>query len=422
MQFTKHLLHTLLVFSLLSSPVAFTQTTDSKEIEFVEFDLAGMKVLSSVMKKPSFVLLYTLPSSVDYKTIVGNTFLNPEVVKFQNAYFVNASVSANSKIGMEFVVKYKLTKFPALLYIGLDGELLALDYGAKNPEELMSSGRAVLSQFHPNENDNLPVMFAKFIEKQEQYRSGGRKPAFLRQLAYESRTNNEEFDEVVESFLNAPEIKNSMHSFENMQFVFDFADKLDSKTFDILLNEKPSYIKVFGQKEVDNRILEAINAAVQSSAIDKNKVALDNALRYVTKSAIPNGRDEIMKFRLLYYKTAQDWTSYEQIANTYYRTEISPNTDILNTAAQDISLNSNKKEQLEKASLWINKALTISNSYAQYNETNAIVLYKLGKNKQAMKQLDIAVGKARKTDGNYSRCLELMEIMRADKQILPATN
>lgn len=421
MQFTKHLLHTLLVFSLLSSPVAFTQTTNSKEIEFVEFDLAGMKEIASVMKKPSFVLVYTLTSSVDYKTMVGNTFLNPEVIQFQNDNFANAVVSAGNKAGMEFVVKYKLTKFPALLYIGLDGELLALDYGAKSPEELISSGSAVLSQFHPDENDNLPVIFAKFIEKQEQYRNGGRKPSFLRQLAYESRTNNEKFDDVVADFLNATDVKSSMHSFENMQFVFDFADKLGSKTFDILLNEKQLYVKSFGQKEVDSRILEAVNTAVQLAAISKDTRALEYALRYVTKGAIPDSREEIVKFRLLYYKIAQDWASYGQIANTYYRTEINPSTDILNTAAQELSLNSNTKEQLEKASLWINKALTMSNSYAQYNETNAIVLYKLGKKKQAMKQVEIAVDKARKTDDNYSRCLELMEIMRADKQILPAT-
>ena len=119
----------------------------------------------------------------------------------------------------------------------------------------------------------------------------------------------------------------------------------------------------------------------------------------------------------MYYKETNNLLSYVQAVTNYCNIQIAPNPGILNTAARDLAVNTNNKEQLEKALQWISKALEISNSHFEYNETIALIFYKLGKKSKAIKELDIAIEKARKSGGDYSNSLQLQEIIRADKAI-----
>ena len=420
----KHLLYTLLLLSFLLSNYAIAQTTNNEKIYTYDFGLSGVKEIASPQKKPIFAFIYTPTNSKDYKTMMNITFLDSKVIEFYNYTFVNTIVSTGTKEGMEFVSAYNLTKYPVSLYIDSNGKLLALDYGTKTPEEILSLGDEALSKYHAATDETLPIVNTAYNvcnDRKLQYENGCRSASFLRDYARTLRDFNESYGYVLDDYLNSADFKSNASSGDNMQFIFDFADELNSKAFEILQKNKSLYVGVFGKGEVDTKILQAIRSEVITASISKNPNALDRALRYVNTTDIPNNREEVAKFKLLYHKEQKNWVSYGQVADTYYRTEIDPSAEILNMAAREIVSNSNNKEQLEKSLLWVNKALNLRTSDFEYNETNAIILYKLGKKKQAVKELDIAIDKARKTSNDYTYCLELMQIMNADKQIsLPA--
>jgi tetratricopeptide (TPR) repeat protein len=415
----KHLLLTLHFFSLcflLSEPTFSQSFSESTGIEFTELDWTQTKEIAQSIKRPILMVVYK-PYSTECKTMNNTTFADVEVEAFYESYFVSAKLNVHTHEGMKFRSEYKLSEYPALLYFTADGKLIQKDAGVKSAEELISLGESVLAKVPNNTDNTIPSIYTSFLEKKLQYINGSRTPRFLYDYAYDLKKLNETYSEVVDYFLNSSDFKTSQSIRDNMQFVFDFADELDSKAFDIMLRNKQQYMGVFGKDEVNAKILDAVRSKVILSALDQNKTAFEDALQYITKAAIPNSQESIFKFKLLYYKETNNLLSYVQAVTNYCNIQIAPNPDILNTAARDLAVNTNNKEQLEKALQWISKSLSISNSHFEYNETIALIFYKLGKKSKAIKELDIAIEKARKSGGDYSNSLQLQEIIRADKAI-----
>lgn len=415
----KHLLLILHFFSLcflLSEPTFSQSFSESTGIEFTELDWAQTKEFASDFKRPILMVVYK-PYSPEYKTMNNTTFADVEVGTFYESKFINTKLNVHTPEGMKFMSEYKLSQYPALLYFTADGKLIQKDAGVKSAEELISLGESVIAKVPNNRNNTIPSIYTNFLEKKLQYNNGSISPHFLYNYAYDLKKLNETYGEVVDDFLNSSDFKTSQSIRDNMQFVFDFADELDSKAFDIMLRNKQQYMGVFGKEEVNAKILDAVRSKVILSALDQNKTAFEDALQYITKAAIPNSQESIFTFQLLYYKETNNLLSYVQAVTNYCNTQIEPNLGILNTAARDLAVNTNNKEQLEKALQWISKALEISNSHFEYNETIALIFYKLGKKSKAIKELDIAIEKARKSGGDYSNSLQLQEIIRADKAI-----
>lgn len=415
----KHLLLTLYFFSLyflLSEPTFSQSFSEKRGIEFTELDWTQTKELAQSIKRPILMVVYK-PYSTEYKTMNNTTFADVEVGAFYESNFVSNKLNVHTPEGMKFMSEYKLSQYPALLYFTPDGKMVQKDAGIKSADELISLGQSVLAKVPNNRDNTIPSIYTNFLEKKLQYNNGSRSPRFLYDYAYDLKKLNETYVEVVDDFLNSSDFKTSQSIRDNMQFVFDFADELDTKAFDIMLRNKQQYIGVFGKDEVNAKILGAVRSKVILSAFDQNKKAFEDALQYITKAAIPNSEESIFTFKLLYYKETNNLLSYVQAVTNYCNTQIKPNPDILNTAARDLAVKTNNKEDLEKALQWASKTLDISNSHFEYNETIALIFYKLGKKSKAIKELDTAIEKARKSGGDYSNSLQLQEIIRADKAI-----
>lgn len=95
--------------------------------------------------------------------------------------------------------------------------------------------------------------------------------------------------------------------------------------------------------------------------------------------------DKVWEARLSESKNAKDWKSYTRDRIEYIE-KVKPNADAskLNESAWEIFLYSNDKNELDKALVWSNKSLqTMPASYA-FMDTYANLLYKSGKQKEAI--------------------------------------
>lgn len=415
----KNLLLTINLFTLcflLSEPTFGQSFSGSSGIEFIEFNWEQTRDIASNLHMPIFMVVYK-SYSTECKTMNNTTFADAKVGAFYESNFVTVRLDVHTAEGMKFMNDYKLTQFPALLYFTSDGKIVQQDRGVKSTDELISLGQNVLAETRPNADNSMPTIYTNFLEKKLQYDNGSRSPDFLYNYVYDLKKLNETYVPIIEEYLNSNNFKASPTIRDNMQLVFDFADDIDAKAFDIMVRNKQLYSGVFGKDEVNAKIVDAVRSKVILSALDQNRQAFEDALQFITKYGVPKSEESIFKLRLLYYKETNNFPSYIQAVTNYCNTQINPNTDILNTAARELAIKTNTKEQLEKTSQWITKALDINNSHFEYNETNALISYKLNKKSKAIKELDIAIEKARKTGGDYSTSLKLQEIIRADKTV-----
>lgn len=424
----KHLKHTLLWLTLacwganssFAQTISSVSTHDNEGILFFVGNWSQTLEMASAMKKPIFAVVYKTYSP-DCKSMNNSTFKDADAVNYYENNFINFKLDVHSAEGMKFMQQYKLTEYPALLYFDAAGELIGQAAGIKSTTELISLGKSASSNNHNdnalgNYNQGVPAIYTSFLDQKLQFQNGSDSPSFLYDYAYSLKKFSEPYETIVDRYIKSADFAQTT-AIRNMQFVFDFADNTNSSAFDILIGNKQLYVGVFGKDPVNQKIQDAIRSEVVLAAIERDQSALDNALRYVSRAMLPDSKKLNTELRLLYFQNTKNWQSYTQTAQDYYTTENQPDTDLLNSAAQRICLASNNKEQLEKASLWIEKVLSLNNSHFEYNETYALVLYKLGKKTKAIKEVETAIEKARKNGGDYTNSLELMEIMRSDRKI-----
>ena len=134
------------------------------------------------------------------------------------------------------------------------------------------------------------------------------------------------------------------------------------------------------------------------------------ALRFVEKN--------IGQAKGIWYKYKKQWTSYtayivQSMEASNWRNSPGGVAGIvqLNGAAWDIFQHSNKKEELEMAIEWTNRALTMDNSGVVL-DTKANLLYKLGRKDEAIELETRAVSREPKAE-------VLQETLKKMKQGLP---
>jgi thiol-disulfide isomerase/thioredoxin len=119
-----------------------------------------------------------------------------------------------------------------------------------------------------------------------------------------------------------------------------------------------------------------------------NRLEKDIEKRYDKKYV----RNNVLKGRIEYYRTMKKWNYYVKYfirQQERYGIESWTKSNLhrytLNNDAYEIFLHSNNRKELEKALLWVDRALLMDeSSYADAIDTKANILYKLGKKEEAI--------------------------------------
>lgn len=334
---------------------------------------------------------------VNCRVMDDNVFNDKRVAEFYNDNFVNYSLDYDSPAGQEFARKYDVQFLPDFFFFDSNANLVLRATEGKTQTQMLDFGyqatgsnatKLVNAKPALYENTSAPVStkhIGTYNENLKIYESGHDKKVFLRNFAVQSKQLNREYEPIANKFLKkAKWSREDWDKPENQQFLFEFADKPESKAIKYVLNNKDALTETYGRFNVESRLKHGLRNFVITASAENKKRDFRKALRLVKKAKLKNNKDFKHEVRLSYFSNANDWKLYAKEINHYANSFDGLDPIKLNIAAWNIHNHSDKKRVLRKAAKWCEKSIEISSMY--YNqETYAHILHKLGRKKQAQR-------------------------------------
>ena len=378
----------LLICFLLTGDLATRaqgiNTHETEEVpHFFTGDWEQALEISATIQKPIFVFAYTSFSQTQCNKVLQKIFeSNISARQFFNDNFINIKLNLQTETGIKFWKDHELRKFPSYLFFDLYGEFVCKSQGDKSGTEMVKLGQEALKKIALSDESNLiSQIYTGFLDLKVQYQNGIRHPNFLYQYAYELKKFNDDYRPVVKEYLEKLEPSNLYQS-KNIQFIYDFADDVDSKAFSMLLDQQDIYGSYLGMDRVKHKLHSAIHSYILTNAPANDMVTLKKALQLLDKVALPNVAFAKFYLKLVYFEKATNWLSYAQTANDFLSQGRQLNPNLMWTIVNNFALYVTDKKQLERASMWLKNSPIL----VQQPELVNAVIAKAGKKSHSPKR------------------------------------
>ena len=137
---TKHfILLTIIVFMLSS----YTEKPYKKGIHFFKGSFEEALVLAQKENKAVFVDFYATWCG-PCKQLKRTSFKDEKVGDYYNKNFINISIDAESKEGINIARYYKVVSYPTLIITDYNGRKMTSTTGFKKPHILINFGRRII--------------------------------------------------------------------------------------------------------------------------------------------------------------------------------------------------------------------------------------------------------------------------------------
>jgi thiol-disulfide isomerase/thioredoxin len=283
-------------------------------------------------------------------------FPDPEAGKFYNENFIVYKFDMEKGEGPEFAQKYKVESYPSYYFFNPEGELMHKSGGSKPVEKFIEDGRNALD---PGK--------ALFVLKRK-YDSGDRDQDLLYKYALALKNGNMKSSGVVNEYLQTIDKKDYLEQ-KNWEFIKSMITDIKSPVFEYVLDNRDKFENKFGRYEVDMKIT------------------------YTTMN---------------YYANKKQWKEFSKPAADFADKYGYDDASILNNIAWAFYQNVDDDILLRRAVLWAKRAAELERNY--YNmDTYAALLYKTGKNEEALKIANEALILAEQEKMNSTETLELIK-------------
>ncbi|MBK6623016.1 MAG: thioredoxin fold domain-containing protein [Saprospirales bacterium] len=330
------------------------------------------------------------------KKMSKDVFPDPGVSAYYNEHFINVKMDMEKGEGIALAEKYGVAAYPTLLFVDGTGELVHRAIGYHATDDFLELGSVARDQ-----NQNLGGLEAR-------YKKGERSPDFLYQLALaKSDAMDPMSGDVAAAYLKTQE---DWATDKNREFIFRFADDLDSPQFAYILDNKEAFENQFGQEQVSGLVMNAVSGLLYEQ---ENEAAnMDRANSIFQQFDPANAGRMKLEFAMYFYQVRQMTDEYAKAAVDLYTKYPPDNWQALNEAAWTFYEIVDSPEQLKAALGWAEQSVALDKNY--YNtDTLAALHYKLGNKKKALKMAKEAVKIAEASGEDASGTKKLIEDIKA---------
>jgi thiol-disulfide isomerase/thioredoxin len=301
----------------------------------------------------------------------------------------------------EIMKSYKVNVFPTYLFFSPGGKLVHRAVGSSEAEAFISKGKDALDSSK------------QYYTLAERYENGERDPAFLKDLAEASMAAYEK--DATRKYSSAYlRTQSNVLTGDNLHFLDNVTLSTKDTGFGIILANTAAFNKVIGKGKAEDKIKrivwnEEISPALFSSEAEPDWNKLEQGL-HAKYSSVSTEIYAYSKVLYNYYKN--NWQEFSKAVNAYlknYENNVSANE--LNLYAWKIFQNCDDMGCISDALNWSKKSVDITNNPV-YMDTYANLLFKSGKNKEAIQWEEKAIKRAnesKENDETFSNNLEKMK-------------
>ncbi len=303
------------------------------------------------------------------KRMAKEVFTQKELGDFFNKYFINVKMDMEKGEGPKLAQKFKVSAYPTLFFIDGAGEVVNVQVGGVNAEQLL--GLAKVSMNKGDKSKNF----------EEEYENGNRDPEMLKAYAYALMVSGKPTMKIANEYIKS-QGENSSDAF--LEFIFDFATEADCSIFDKLIQHREKLIKIKGEEVFRNKAEKACNETVKKAFNFLTKSLLDEAKKQM-KLAMPSFAAEYaLKADIIYFTMVKDFKKAGALIEKYASKFGKSNESKLHFAAQLVSQSFEDKKLNLKAEKWAAAAYSKKKS-KEFAKTYAVLLMKNGKNAEYKK-------------------------------------
>ncbi|MCB0594137.1 MAG: thioredoxin family protein [Lewinellaceae bacterium] len=379
-------------FFLLMAAVVFSGSLFAQEgIEFSKENWEGILAKASAENKLIFMDAYTTWCG-PCKMMSKDVFTEASVGAFYNENFINAKIDMEAGEGLDLAERYEVQAYPTLLFIDGDGELVHRGVGYQSAEQFVSLGEIALDP-----SRRLSSLAARYAQ-------GDRSPEFLHNYAMAAmNAMSPDAGEIVQAYL---ESKEDWSDEETRQLIFETAESADSKLFDYMLENRPAFEELYGERNVLTKLQRMIISSLDPAGTPEETLAKADAQ---FQKAFPEDAPMMSaNFRMNYFRMLGQMDKFAETAAGYYDKYGSESSMELNNIAWAFYENVEDVKMLEKAVKWAEQSVEMEDGYYN-NDTLAALYYKTGNKKKAKKAAEHAIELAKKDGEDYSATKELLD-------------
>lgn len=370
----------------------------TKTMHFETTTFAEIKAKAKKENKLIFMDAYTSWCG-PCKWMAKNTFTNDTVADYFNAKFINAKFDMEKGEGIEIAKLYEVQCYPNLLFIDGDGKLLHRGAGGMEAKQFI----------HLAEDAQNPQK--RFSNYANEYNTKKTDPVFL--LAYIEAVSKTclSFDAAIQDYFKTQKDE-TLSNRPNWEMLRNYSTDYKNREIVYLLNNQEKFNQAYTADSVNAKIMEVFLNSGFSLIYNKDKKEADyaayvNEIKKIKFSAL----DEVLfKLDMAYAKKNEDWKKYVGIAVEKGDKHLFAAGD-LNNISWDIYEHSDDKAALQKAELWMQKAVKEDPNWYCY-DTYAAILFKLGKKAEAKSAATKAIDLAKQAgtaEEEYRSTVELLQ-------------
>lgn len=318
------------------------------------------------------------------KKMAKDVFTQKEVGDYFNTHFVNVKMDMEKGEGIGLSNDFGIQAYPTLLFINSEGKVVHRAVGYHTTDLLIG-----LADVANDPDRNTGSITAR-------YDAGDRSPELLRNLAmarYDAMDGT--YVEIADEYLAT---QKDWSADENMSFIFQMADDLNSKMADYLMNNRKLFEGKFGEEAVTGKVDEMVQNTIAhaETEADLKKVETLYAKTYPERAAELSGQ-----LKMGFYAQREDWKNFATVANAHFKKFPVEDWSILNDLAWMYYEAVDSKKELKCALGWAKQSVKMDKNYAN-TDTIASLYYKLGKKGKALKYAKEAISLAKASDEDYS--------------------
>lgn len=370
--------------------------TEAQGINFETRDWASVQKQAKAANKLIFIDVYTTWCG-PCKWMDKNVFKHKAVGDYFNAHFINYKLDAEKGEGVALNKKYGVSSYPHLLFVDANGKLVIRHSGKLDVNQMLAFGEKAMH----SEKEILSMT--------SEYNKGNRIPEFILKYLAFLKERDLPTEAILISYLEGVE-KEQWLSKENMRLIKKYIHNPYNKVIEYVLEQDLSNNANY-KMNIDP-MLNSIYKQYLGYIIKERRTPEEiSKLLSHAKYNLNSNDFAYLKYRsnMLTAKRDEDWVSYTIHIIKYVNAYVGQST-ALNNYAWEFYDNANitDPKDLNEALGWVNRALEQNMDY-NILDTKAALLYKLGRNEEALKTANNAVVLAKKVGGNASATLKLIE-------------
>lgn len=326
------------------------------------------------------------------KKMAKQEFVKPEVGEVYNKNFINLKLDMETKNGRTFGSKYPVSAYPTMFFLSGDGEVVKKVKGGKKAIQLIEMAKIVLKSYDTSE------------EYKEKYDAGDRSYEVVYNYVDALNRASKPSLRFSNNYLKSnPDITEE----QKIKFYYVATVDADSKIFDEMVSHKKVIIKLFSEKEYNDRVKSACKKTVEKAIEFETEALLNEAIEKSKKHLAYGSKEFGLECQLKYYSNIKNNKLYGEASKSISKLYLKSDPSKLLSLISEIQSKFKKDEKLLKQSVDFAKKYHKKTKTQQSTMIYAKSLMLNNKHEDAIDVLKDGIKKATK-EGESTKSLEML--------------